>query len=209
LKELFILSLKIDGDVSIVHYHIKTQHLHASTPICNPILMETNNCHHVMANYKMRLAGSYEYNNEPFWLAEPSLFYFKPSLPFLGRFHSNELIWTNKQSCHLFWVPSMQCLKRCGIHIISFNPKDTSFIWHVITFLVNITACQLHVQRWSNIQINKVTCNKAFLKRTVNKGTNHIQRPYCNSCISLQQHSNYPHWQEYGVNIITCLGLLC
>jgi hypothetical protein len=42
---------------------------------------------YVMANYKMRLAGSYEYNNELFLLAEPSL-------PSLRRFHSNELIWT-------------------------------------------------------------------------------------------------------------------
>jgi len=31
-------------------------------------------------------------------------------------------------------------MKRCGIHIISYNLKDTFFIWDVITFLVNITA---------------------------------------------------------------------
>jgi len=31
-------------------------------------------------------------------------------------------------------------MKRRGNHIISYNPKDTLFIWDVITFLVNITA---------------------------------------------------------------------
>jgi len=31
-------------------------------------------------------------------------------------------------------------MKRCEIHIISYNPKDTFFIWDVITFLVTIAA---------------------------------------------------------------------
>jgi len=30
-------------------------------------------------------------------------------------------------------------MKRYRNHIISYNPKDTFFIWDVITFLVNIT----------------------------------------------------------------------
>ena len=42
----------------------------------------------------MRLAGSCEYNNEPSWPAEPSQFYFEPSLPSQGRFRSAELMWT-------------------------------------------------------------------------------------------------------------------
>jgi hypothetical protein len=65
-KEFFILSLKINCGDSIVHSPLRTQHHQVFTPICSPILMEANNCHHViLANYKIILAGSCEYNNEP------------------------------------------------------------------------------------------------------------------------------------------------
>jgi hypothetical protein len=62
MVQFFILSLKLNGDHSILHSPLRTQHLHASTPI----LMEANKWHHkIMANYKMQLAGSSEYNSEP------------------------------------------------------------------------------------------------------------------------------------------------
>lgn len=46
----------------------------------------------------------------------------------------------NNPSYHFFWTPSMKCLRRHGIHIISYNQKYLSFTWDVITFHVNITA---------------------------------------------------------------------
>jgi hypothetical protein len=156
---LYPRSLKVNGDHSNMHFPVSTQHLHESTPISIPSLMEANNCHHmIMDNYKMRLAGSCEYNNEPSWPAEPSLFYFEPSLPSQGRFCSTELIWTEYPKLTFFPNTLYETSQKLWNPIISYNPKDTLFIWDVITFLVNITP----YVNYKFKEIKKLKFNNAF-----------------------------------------------